>query len=99
MQIHMSINFSKFKPVNYLLPKFIERLGLEKSQHGIRQTIDLQRMHGNTKTFPVLIFETCGSGLVDVGVFRSQTGFICNEKGMVLIISLKQKSFQLLRDI
>ena len=53
-----SLDFSTFAPANHLWQRLVERLGLDKAQCAVHQALDLQGMHGNVGTLPVLIFET-----------------------------------------
>ena len=83
---------------NELWPDFINKIGLIKAKLAVRQSLDLQRMQGSTSTLPVLIFETCGSALVDSQAIKSCIGLSYLEQGMVLIFSSKLNAIQLLRD-
>ena len=83
---------------NDLWPDFINKIGFVKANLAVRQSLDLQRMHGTTSTLPVLIFETCGTALVHSEAVRIYIGFSYFEQGMVLIFSSKLKAIQLLMD-
>ena len=94
-----SIDFSECLPVNNLWPQLVEKLGLDKAQNAARQALDLQRMNGDLRTIPVLLFETCGLALASLDSVRRDTGFSCSGKDMVLILSTKQHLVQLLQEI
>ena len=83
---------------NELWPNFINKIGLIKANLAIRQALDLQRMQGSTSTLPVLIFETCGTALVNSHAVKAYIGLSYLDQGMVLIFSSKLQSIQLLRD-
>ncbi len=86
-------------PVNYLWPKFVEELGIDRAQKAVHQALDLQRMQGTLGTLPVLLFETCGLALARIDLIRKKTGLSCHSEGMVLILSTKESLFQLLREV
>ncbi len=94
----LKFNFSEFEHVNHLWPCFVEKLGLFKAQQAVRQAADLQRMNGDNDTIPVLLVETCGIALANIHLLHHQTGFSFYDKGMLLILSKKEKLFQLLFD-
>ena len=83
---------------NDLWPYFIDKIGLNKANLAVRQSLDLQRMQGSNSTLPVLILETCGTALVDSNSVKSYIGLSYLDQGMVLIFSSKLKAIQLLRD-
>ena len=83
---------------NDLWPNFINKVGFIKANLAVRQSLDLQRMQGSTSTLPVLILETCGTGLVNSRAVKTYIGLSCLEQGMVLIFSSKLNAIQLLRD-
>ena len=93
------VDFAECSHVNYLWPQFVEMLGLEKAKHAVVQALDLQRMHGDEGTLPVLLSETCGIALLSVELLRCQIGFACHGESMVLMLSTKQKVVQLLQEI
>ncbi len=93
-----NFDLSVFQPVNYLWPQLVDKLGVEKAQHAVRQALDLQRMNGSLRTLPVLLFETCGLALVNIDLIRKNTGFPCHGNNMILILSTKEQSFQLLHE-
>ena len=93
-----SVHFDNCNVSNDLWSSFINRIGLSTAKLAIRQSIDLQIMQGDNSTLPVLILETCGSGLVRTEDLRSLTGLPSFGKGMVLIYSTKCNSVQLLRE-
>ena len=94
-----TIDFAECQPVNYLWPRLVDRLGIDKSQKAARQALDLQRMTGDIGTLPVLLFETCGLALTSIDLIRKNTGFSCYGKDMVLILSTKGSLIQLLQEI
>tara|TARA_Y100001968_G_C19004268_1_gene547402 strand:+ start:118 stop:417 length:300 start_codon:yes stop_codon:yes gene_type:complete len=83
---------------NELWPDFISKIGFFKAKLAVRQAIDLQRMQGSASTLPVLILETCGTGLINSQVIKTYIGFTQVEQGMLLIYSHKLNSIQLLLD-
>ena len=83
---------------NDLWPEFINKIGFIKANSAVRQSLDLQKMQGSTSTLPVLIFETCGTALVDSEAVKIFIGLSYLDQGMVLIFSSKLKAIQLLRD-
>ncbi len=92
-------DFSCCNPVNYLWPRLVDKLGIDKAQRAVDQALDLQRMHGNTDTLPLLLSETCGLALVSIHILRLQTGFACHGGNMVLLLSTTEKSVQLLKEL
>ena len=95
----ISVNFSECEPVNYLWPKVVDCIGIDRARRSIRQAIDLQKMQGNKSTLPVLISETCGLALVEIDLLRCQTGFrLIDGNRTVLILSIKDKLIQLLSE-
>lgn len=99
MSYSLPIDFADCRPVNHLWPLLVERLGTARAQLAVRQAMDLQLMHGNSHTLPVLISETCGAALVRVDFVYLQTGLSCSQEGMVLMLSLRGKSLQLLKEV
>ncbi len=99
MQTPYFPDFSGFSPANNLWPQLVAKLGVEKSQHAVRQALDLQRMHGDIGTIPVLLSGTCGIALANIELLHLQTGFSKNIEGMVLIVDIKSKFLQLLKEV
>ncbi len=93
------IDLTDYLPVNNLWSEFAVDLGLERAQHAARQALDLQRMQGHGKTLPVLISETCGLALINTDSLRSAFGISQFSDGLILILSTKNKSFQLLHEV
>ena len=93
------INLSSFKLVNHLWPKLVARLGIDNAYSAVRQSLDLQAMNAGTSTLPVLISESCGIALTSLYSFQSQTGISCNGDKLVLILSIKTNSFQILNEL
>ena len=83
---------------NDLWPNFINKIGFINAKLAVRQSLDLQRMQGSNSTLPVLIFETCGTALVDSHAVKTYIGLSYLEQRMVLIFSSKLNAIQLLRD-
>ncbi len=96
MKYPLRLSFSEYVHVNDLWTRLVEKLGLEKSHQAVIQAIDLQRMHGNSLTIPVLFVETCGSALVNFDLVCRQTGLPCKGGMVVLLLSFKEGSLQLL---
>ena len=94
-----SVDFSTFTPANHLWQRMVEKLGLEKAQCAIRQAFDLQSMHGNSGTLPLLIFETCGLALVSIESLRYVIGLTLTDESTVLLISTQEYSLQLLKQV
>ena len=91
------VDLSSYTPVNYLWPRLVKKLGLDKARFAVRQALDLHSMHSDNLTLPVLFFETCGLALVNTELVRQSSGIPCFEESMVLLISIRQKTFQVLR--
>ena len=83
---------------NELWPDFINKIGFNKANLAVRQSLDLQRMQGSSSTLPLLILETCGTALVNSQAVKNYIGLSYLEPGMVLIFSNKLNAIQLLRD-
>ncbi len=99
MEKLFSINLSSFESANNLWPSLISRIGLDKAHKAIRQAKDLQLMNGSTSTMPILILETCGVALINIESLKFKTEYNLALKDMVLILSRKQQSLQLIRGI
>tara|TARA_B100000941_G_scaffold60584_1_gene39883 strand:+ start:67 stop:366 length:300 start_codon:yes stop_codon:yes gene_type:complete len=91
-------NFDQCYLSNDLWPNFINKIGFINAKLAVRQSLDLQRMQGSNSTLPVLIFETCGTALVDSHAVKTYIGLSYLEQRMVLIFSSKLNAIQLLRD-
>tara|TARA_Y100001968_G_C19356102_1_gene717252 strand:- start:862 stop:1161 length:300 start_codon:yes stop_codon:yes gene_type:complete len=89
---------NKFCISNELWPDFINKIGIFKAKLAVHQALDLQRMQGTSFTVPVLIFETCGTALVNSHIIKNHIGLSYVEQGMLLICSTKLSAIQLLRD-
>ena len=98
MKINTNFDFYNCEVVDYLWPQFVDRLGLERSQHAITQTMDMQRMHGNSETVPILIVDTCGLALASTNLLYLQTGILCSREGLMLLLSIKSRVIQLIGD-
>ena len=91
-------DLTSYTPVNYLWSRLVERLGMENSQRAVRQALDLQSMHGNEGTLPVLLVETCGLALANSELLYQQAGLPCAGKRIVLLISTRESALQLLKE-
>jgi hypothetical protein len=91
------LDLARFTPVNHLWPELVERLGLERSGRAVQQALDLQAMHGTAATLPLLLVETCGLALVQAEQLRLQTGLVGAGERLVLLLSQRQSTLQLLR--
>ena len=98
MKYSSYFDFDKCSLSNELWPDFINQIGISKAKSAVYQALDLQRMQGNPSTLPVLIFETCGTALVNSKVVKTHIGLSYVEQGMLFIYSRKLNSIQLLRD-
>jgi hypothetical protein len=92
-----TLDLARFTPVNDLWPQLVERLGLERSGRAVQQALDLQAMHGTAATLPLLLVETCGLALVQSEQLRRQTGLVGASERLVLLVSQRQLSVQLLQ--
>jgi hypothetical protein len=92
-----ALDLARFSPVNTLWPSLVERLGLERSQRAVQQALDLQAMHGTEATLPLLLVETCGLALVNVELLRHQTGLVGAGERLVLLLSRRDLTVQLLQ--
>ena len=86
MTYFSKFQFSECLPVNYLWPEFVDKLGIERAQKAVRESLDLQRMYGSRASLPVLLVETCGLALAKIDIVRKKTGFACHGDCMVLLI-------------
>ena len=91
-------DFSEFLPVYYLWPDLVDKIGLERSKRAVQQALDLQRMYGDEKTIPVLIYGTCGIALTSIEKIHSQLGIPFAQPENVLLINLKGKIVQILAE-
>jgi hypothetical protein len=92
-----NIDFASCTPVNHLWPALVERLGSEKEQQAVRQALDHQGMSGQSGSLPVLFVETCGLALASSDLLREQTGLNGHGDRMVLLLSTREQSLQLLQ--
>lgn len=90
-------DFAACLPVNHLWPAFVDRLGVDKAQRAVRQALDLQGMRGHDGTLPVLFSETCGLALASTDLVREQTGLNAHGERMVLLLSVREQTIQLLQ--
>ena len=99
MENNKTFNLDQSSISNDLWSDFINKIGFIKANLAIRQSLDLQKMQGSTSTLPVLILETCGTGLINSKAVKTFIGLSYLEQGMVLIFSSKLKAIQILREI
>ena len=92
------LDFDKCFLSNELWTDFINEIGILKAKLAVHQSLDLQRMQGNTSTLPVLMLDTCGIALTNSKVIKSHIGLNYVEQGMILIYSKKLNAIQLLRE-
>ena len=90
-------DFAACLPVNHLWPAFVDRLGVDRAQRAVRQALDLQGMRGHDGTLPVLFTETCGLALARTDLVREQTGLNAHGERMVLLLSVREQTVQLLQ--
>ena len=91
------LDLARFTPANDLWPALVERLGLERSQRAVQQALDLQAMHGTAATLPLLLVETCGLALVSMELLRHQLGLVGAGERLVLLLSRRTLTVQLLQ--
>lgn len=92
-----TLDLAQFSPVNDLWSSMVERLGFDRSRRAVQQALDLQAMHGTAATLPLLLVETCGLALVQVEQLRRQTGLVGAGERLVLLLSQRQSTLQLLQ--
>tara|TARA_B100001939_G_scaffold320597_1_gene309566 strand:- start:160 stop:465 length:306 start_codon:yes stop_codon:yes gene_type:complete len=94
----IALNLSEATPVNGLWAELVERLGLGKASQACRQALDLQAMRGSEQSLPLLLVETCGVGLVERELLRSETMLPVPEgEGMLLLFSKPRLQLQLMQ--
>ena len=98
MKNFSTFNFDECTLSNELWSNFINKIGSFKAKLAVRQSLDLQKMHGSNSTLPVLFLDTCGSALVDSNSVKNFIGLSNLDHGLLLIFSSKLKAIQLLRD-
>ena len=96
MSSFLSIDISNFNLSNKLLSQLSEKLGKERFCRAFQEAINLQGMFGNDTTLPVLLLENCGMALISKEALFNHTGVILEHKPMVLLLSTKDKSLQLI---
>mgnify|MGYP001374934014 CR=1 FL=1 len=96
MNNSLIVDLSNCNVVETLLPELVERIGFEKTKRAINQALDLQRMNSSKSNLPILISETCGLALINVDTFYFQTGILCNRKGVVLLLSIRNNAMQVI---
>jgi hypothetical protein len=92
-----TLDLAQFSPVNDLWSSLVERLGFDRSRRAVQQALDLQAMHGTAATLPLLLVETCGLALVQAEQLRRQTGLVGAGDRLVLLLSQRQSTLQLLQ--
>tara|TARA_Y100001968_G_scaffold323157_1_gene360374 strand:+ start:129 stop:431 length:303 start_codon:yes stop_codon:yes gene_type:complete len=95
----MRLDLTECMPVNHLWKDLLDSLGIEKANQAVRQAIDLQLMHGNKQTLPVLFIQTGGIALTTFEFLKQQTGFSFYGKNKVLLYSPRKKFFQILHEL
>ena len=78
-------------PVNHLWSELVDQLGLERSARAARQALDLQAMHGQAGTLPLLLVETCGVALLERGALHRATGLPVPAAGAILLLLSRQR--------
>ena len=96
--MNYSIDLSSFSIVNDLFNDFVNKYGFSRSKLAFQQCINLQKMQGTENTLPVLIWETCGTGLIDIDIVKKYTGLNLNSYKFVLLFSSKFKSIQIVQN-
>ena len=95
----MRLDLTDSIPVNHLWKDLMNTLGREKANQAVRQAIDLQLMHGNKGTLPVLFIQTGGIALTTFELLKHQTGFSFYGANKVLLYSPRNKFFQILHEL
>ena len=94
------IELSNYNSVDFLWTDIIEKFGLDKAKQIISQAINVQRMQGKKKnTMPIVFTGTGGSALISIESIKKEKSSIDFDETNVLIFNLKEKSFQLLKEI
>ena len=83
--------------VNNLWSDFVSLFGVDKAQKAISQSLDFQKINGNSNTIPLLFIETCGLALISIDSVSNSTGINLIGCGYILIYSKKSKSIQLIQ--
>ncbi len=86
-----------YTPVNDLWPRLIKKIGMDKAQLAIKQALDLQSMNGQAGVLAVLLYETCGLALISSESLRKHTGIVVHQPHMVLLVSVRDETIQLLK--
>ena len=95
----IEIEFSKYKPVNFLWSELIEHYGFERAKNIVSQAIDLQRMNGKRNiTMPIIFSGTGGLALIPINLLQKHDLKRTFKDTQVLIFNLKKKSFQILKE-
>ena len=95
----IKIEFSKYKPVNFLWSELIEHYGFEKAKNILSQAIDLQKMNGRKHiTIPIIFSGTGGLALIPIKLLRKQNFLSSFKDTQLLIFNLKKKSFQIIKE-
>ena len=95
--MNYSIDLSSFSLSNNLFGDFISKYGITRSNLAFQQCINLQRMHGNDNTLPVLIWGTCGAGLIDIYTVKKYTGLKSISCKFILLYNYKSRLIQLVK--
>ena len=95
----IEIEFSKYKPVNFLWSELIEHYGFERAKDIVSQAIDLQKMNGKRNiTMPIIFSGTGGLALIPINLLKKHDFKRSFKDTQVLIFNLKKKSFQILKE-
>ena len=95
----IEIEFSKYKPVNFLWSELIENHGFERAKNIVSQAIDLQKMNGKKcMTMPIIFSGTGGLALIPIQLLADYDCKSAFKVNQVLIFNLKKKSFQILNE-
>ncbi len=99
MKHSIQIDFDGFIAVTHLWPSLVDKLGLDRARKALRQGLDLRLMEAGIGLLPVLFSDTCGLALFSVDSFHKQTGILCDVEGTLLIVSLREHTYQLLDEV
>ena len=95
----IEIEFSKYKPVNFLWSELIEHYGFERAKNIVSQAIDLQKMNGKRNiTMPIIFSGTGGLALIPTKILQKKDFISSFNDTQLLIFNLKQKSFQIIKE-
>ena len=81
------------KKVNALMPQNLNKLGTERSNHAIKQALDLQNLRWDKSTLPVLFVNTGGITLTTFEFLRNKTGLSFFGENNIILFNPKRKDF------